>query len=308
MAEMNGRGVYKARKTPLTIYPASPPQLSTGIEVVYHSIATEIRDQTTAEFRDKIVTSQILYKPAILAGARIKFHGNRWQLHLEKDILRVVPFPSKHQFCDWNTNLHPKWDARKARSTPEPEALFLYDSTYDFSSGRFDELQDDFRNHLLSTVAHTVEYNPHFKLQREQQESDDSFMARCMERARAEFNKESQNVEETLHRMRDRLKQRLDREMRGMEGEEQDETERHDSNVAIKQINKEMEALTDLRKTKMNELEENLTTIANEREKDVLRLKPQNLAILRFTLVWLPYTEYVIQEDDSRRLQLIQSF
>jgi hypothetical protein len=308
MAEMNGRGVYKARKTPLTVYPTTPPVLAPGIEFLYQSIATELQEQTTAEFRDKIVTSQILYKPAILASARTNFHGNRWLLHLEKDILRVVPFPSKHQFCDWNTNLHPHWTAHHARSTPEPDALFIYDSTYDFSLERFDELQDDFRNHLLATVIHAVEYNPHFKLQRELDESDENFMARCMERARAEFNQESQNVEETLHRMRDRLKQRLDREMRGIEGEEQDETERHDSNVAIKQINKEMEALHDLRKTKMSELEDNLTTIANEREKDVLRLKPGNLAILRFALVWLPYTEYVIQEDDSRRLQLVQSF
>ena len=305
---MNGRGVYKSRKTPVTVYPATPPALASEIEVLYHSIAGETQDQPTADFRDKIVTSQILYKPAILATARINFHGNRWQLHLEKGISWVVPFPSKHQFCDWSVNLHPGWDQHNARSVPEPDSLFLYDSTYDFSAGRFEELQEDFRHHLMSTSAHTVEYNPHFKLERKPEEPDESFTARCMERARSEFEKESRNVEQTLNRLGARLKQRLDREVRGIEGEEQDETERHDSNVAIKQIKKEMEELQVLRKTKMNEVEENLTTIASEREQDVLRLKPRNLAILRFALVWLPYTEYVIQENDSRRLHLVQSF
>jgi hypothetical protein len=305
---MNGRGVYKARKTPGTIYPSTPPTLTSEIEVLYHSLEQEILDQTTAEFQDKIVTSQLIYKPALLASARIKFHGNRWQIHIENDISRVVAFPSKHQFCDWNTNLHPRWDHHKSLGAPEPDSVFLYDSTYDFSPSRFEELQEDFRHHLLSTVVHTVEYNPHLKMQRELDESEESFMARCMEGARLEFDKESHNVTDTLQRLRDRLKQRLDREMRGIEGDEQDETERHDSNVAVTQIKKEMEALQDLRKTKMRELEENLTTIASEREKDVLRIKPGNLSILRFALVWLPYTEYVIQEQDSRRLQVVQSF
>lgn len=309
MAEMNARGVYKARKTPTKVPPSfPPPNLSPSIEVLYHLVTRQTLDAIESGFRDKIVTSQLVYKPAILAVARINFHGNRWGIHFEKDFSRVVLFPSKHQICDWEANLHPQWDQHNCRSNPEADALFLYDPAYDFSMERFDELQEDFRQHLTATVALTVEYNPRFKLERQLDESPESFTARCMERARAEFDQESQNLEDTMNRLQDRLKQRLDREMLGFNNEQQDETERHDTNAAISQIKKEMEALQQLRKTKMDGLEQNISILAGEREKDVLRIKHGHLAILRFALMWLPYTEYVIQEADSRRLELVQSF
>ncbi len=265
--------MYKARKTPTTIYPSSPPKVPDSIEVLYHSIDPDVLEKATAGFREKIVTNQILYKPAIVADARINFHGNRWQIHFEKEISRIISFPTKHQFCEWDTNLDPEWNHHHdSRGMPEPESFFVHDSAHEFSSERFDELQEDFRRHLISTVVLAVEYNPQFKLERKLDESSESFMSRCMERARADFDNESHNVQETLHRLQDRLKQRLEREERGANSQQQAESERHDSNANIGDIKKEMEALQILRKVRMNELEENLVTIAKERETDVLRI------------------------------------
>ena len=309
MDKLNGgRGGFKARKTPIKIYPASPANTAASTEVLYHSMDSTLLEQAESAFGDQVVTSQILYKPAILAGARVNFHGNRWQLHVEKDILRIVPFPAKHELPEWNTNLNPNWNQQNARTQAEPESFFLYDSTFDFSAERFEDLQEDFRNHLISTVSLNVEYNPHFKLERGSDESPDSFMSRCMERARLEFDTESRNAVETMQRLEDRLKQRLGRELMEVESEGQSEIETHDSNIAIKEIKKEMERVTDLRKTRMNELEENLVRIAGEREQDVLRIHLSNITLLRFALIWLPYAEYVIQEKDSRRLELVQAF
>jgi hypothetical protein len=303
-----GRGGYKARKTPTVLYPSAPPKLPPDFEVLYHSVKGEVLENTEAEFEDLIVTSQILYKPALLAIARVNFHGNRWSIHWEKDLSRIISLPSKHQYCDWETNIHPDWIPQNLRSDPEENCLFFHDGTYDFSPERFQELQEDFRNHLLSTIVLRVDYNPLFKMDRKLDETAESFHGRCMERARDELNKESQTLEDTLYRLEDRLKQRLERELREIDSEQQEEGQRHDSNRAIGDLKKEMEKLDHLRKSKRHELEEHVSMLAAERETDTLRINQGNLNIVRFALIWLPFTEYVIQEKDARRLLLVRSF
>ncbi|MCI0414761.1 hypothetical protein L0222_18445 [bacterium] len=304
MAEIKGGGsVYKARKTPTKIYPSSPPKTPDGIEFLYHTINRERADQVEAAFQDRIVTTQILYKPAILAGARVNFSGNRWQIHSERDLWKIVPFPSKHQVCDWNENLNPNWNPHDSGTTAEPDSFFIYDNSYDFSADRFEELQEEFLQHLLSSVVLEIEYNPYFKMDRKIDESADAFLGRCMERARAEFEKEVHNLTETLHRLKDRLQQRLEREETF-----QDEIEAHDSKTTIEDIKREMEDLEKQTQAKLSEFEENLAGIAKESERDILRINRSHTSLLRFALIWLPYIEYVIQEKDSRRLELVPSF
>ena len=324
MSETKGGGsVHKARKTPTKIYPSSSPKIPDGIEFLYHCVNPDRADQLEADFHDRIVTTQILYKPAILAGARVNFSGNRWQVYSEKDIWKIVSFPSKHQLCDWNENLNPHWNPHDSGAMPESDSFFLYDNSYDFSAERFEELQEEFLQHLLSNVVLEIEYNPVFKMDRKLDESPDTFLGRCMERAHGEFEKEVHNLTETLQRQEDRLKQRLEREVQvigkdqyesvptGMEDtgrNVQEEIEAHDSKTTIEDIKKEMESLEKVRKAKLSEFEENLAGLAKEREKDILRINRSHMALLRFALLWLPYTEYVIQEKDSRRLEIVAAF
>jgi hypothetical protein len=222
--------------------------------------------------------------------------------------VKVVPFPAKHQFADWHSNLVPNWKHQDSRNDPEPDSRYDYDSTYDFSRERMAELQEEFLHDLLTTVVLPVEYNPHLKLERKLDETPESFQARCMEAAREEFTKESHTVEGSIHRLEDRLKQKLEREIRTLESVEEGEGEKRDATLLIDDLKKEMAKLQTLRQTKLGELQETLSTIANERERDVLRLNRGNVTVLRFALIWLPYTEYVIQEENSRRLQIVQSF
>jgi hypothetical protein len=315
MAETKGgQSIHKARKTPTKIHPSSPPKMPPSIEFLYHSINPHRADQWKTNFQDRIVTAQILYKPAILAGARVNFSGNRWQIHSEKDIWKIVSFPSKHQICDWSENLDPQWNPHDSGATPEPDSFFLYDSSYDFSIERFEELQEEFLQHLLSNVVLEIEYNPVFKMDRKLDESPETFQSRCMERAHGESQKEVHNLTDTLQRLKDRLKQRLervqviDKDLEDTNRNIQEEIEAHDSKTAIEHIKKEMENLEKVRKAKLSEFEENLAGIAKEREIDILRIKRNHCALLRFALIWLPYTEYVIQEEHSRRLELVPSF
>jgi hypothetical protein len=299
-----GQSVHKARKTPTIIHPSSLPKIPAGIEFLYHSINPDRADQSKAEFQDRIVTTQILYKPAILAGARVNFSGNRWQIHSEKDIWKIVSFPS----------LNPQWNPHDSGAMPEPDAFFLYDNSYDFSAVRFEELKEEFLQHLLSSVVLEIEYNPLFKMDRKLDESPETFLSRCMERAHEEFQKEVHTLTDTLQRLQDRLKQKLERvqvigkDLEGTNRNVQEEIEAHDSKTTVEHIKKEMESLEKMRKTKLSEFEENLVGLAKEREKDILRINRNNVALLRFALLWLPYTEYVIQDEHSRRVELVPSF
>jgi len=323
MTEMSGGPkVHRARKTPTIVYSTSPPALSAGIDAAYHALDRSLLEQFEEAWKDRIVTSQILYKPGILAAARTNIQGTRWNLHHERDITKIVSFPPKHQMCLWEENLNAGWNFHDSRTDPEPSSFFVSDAAYDFSPEHFEELREDFIQHLSSTETLTVEYNPYFKLDRKMDESAESFSTRCMDKAREDFNQEMHQMEDTLQRLQDRLIQKLDREAREIgadastmnfkrrsgEMDVQEEIDAHDSMTNMEDIKKEMNVLSNLREIKMKEFEENLVRIAKERETEMFRMNRSQIHLLQFGLIWLPYMEYVIQEEDSRRLDLVQSF
>jgi hypothetical protein len=313
-----GRKLHKARKTPAVVYSSSLPALPATIEISYHAMDRTKLEEFEQSRKESIVTSQTLYKPGILASARINFSGTRWNLRYEKDITKVILFPSKHQPSKWEENLNPEWEYHDSRQDPESTSLFFLDGSYDFSSENFESLQEDFIQYLVSSEILKVEYHPTFKLDRKLDETEESFLNRCMEQARENYNREMHRLEETLQRHQDRLKQKLEKEVRGMEDDlensrtreldVQDEIEAHDSKTTIEDIKKEMAGFHELKEAKMKEFQENLTVIAKERESENFRLNQSHIHLLRFGLIWLPYVEFVIQEEDSRRLELVQAF
>jgi|GEM_PF-4370465 len=323
MTELSGgKKSHRARGTPAAVYLSSPPSITAGIEVVYHARKPDALKQFEKACGEQIVTKHVLYKPGILAIARTNFQGTRWNLHQERDITKVVPFPPKRQVCRWEENLNAAWSFHDSRTDPELSSLFVPDNAYDFSAEHFEELREDFLQHLVSTETMKIEYNPIFKLDRKFDESLESFANRCLEKAREDFNQEMRQLEDTLRRLEDRLKQKMDREVReiGTDSSQRDSTRRpgelhvqeeieaHDSKTSMEEIRKEMTALDHLREEKMKEFEERVVTVANERETETFRMNRSQIRVLQFNLIWLPYTEYVIQENDFRRMEVVQAF
>src|SRR5262249_39808796 len=200
-----GKKVHKSRKTPTIIYSSTAPAIPSSVDVSFHAIDKSLLEGFEQTHKERIVTSQILYKPGILASARINFSGTRWNLRFEREITKVILFPSKHQYCKWEENLNPEWKSHDLRPDPEAMSLFFVDGTYDFSSGNFESLQEDFIQFLLSNETVKVEYHPIFKLDRKWDESEESFSNRCMEKAQENSNHEMHQLEETLQRQQDRL-------------------------------------------------------------------------------------------------------
>src|SRR4026209_1720455 len=101
MDTSGGKKLHKARKTPVVVYSSLPPAIPDSIEVAYHAMDSATVESFKRSWSEAIVTSQILYKPGILASARIQFSGTRWNLRHERNIIKVIPFPLKHQPCAW---------------------------------------------------------------------------------------------------------------------------------------------------------------------------------------------------------------
>jgi len=296
---------YKARKIPTIQYPIRPPEIAESIEVLYLSADKSILDSACSHFRDQIVTSHIHYKPAILAMARLTFQG-RWNIHNERDIIRVVSFPAASRQAEWDKSLLGKWDSRDTQSSPDEISFFIFDPACDFSSGRFELLQEEFIHSMITQEVLTLNFNPYLKIYRRIDEPEEEFFERCMEQIRESFSQEMNTLQDTIQRQQYRLKERLNREVR--EVREMENGQEEASNPEIAEIKKELQTLEETRETRVKEFENSLHALSRDQEIDIMRLSRNNAEVLRFAFVWLPYTEFVIQERDRRRVELIQSF
>lgn len=312
----------KARKTPSSPHPATPPTVPLNIETLYYSVDQDLLSRTTDGFHQNLVTSQILYKPGLLAAARVIFEGTRWKLYHERDSIRVINFPHVSEFPDWDQNQVPNWDNSHCRSNAEGVSFYVVDPSFDFSAKRFDELQEEFMRYLISNEILELDYNPNLKIHRKMDEEQGQFYTRCVEKLRESYSQEYQTLLDTLERQENRLKEKLEREVRehgnalssgndeptGGLDMNQREMDAQATIVDMEDIRRELAEIQKSRELKLKEFEDNLDTLAHQVEKDILRLNHSNIKILRFALVWLPYTECVIQENDNRRIDVIKSF
>lgn len=329
----------KARRTPTSTYPSEPPEIPRSLEVAYHALNAELLDFAIAQFRDRVVTSQILYKPALLASARVVFEGTRWEIYHERDVTRIIPFPNDSQMADWEKILLDAWESAHSRSSPEGICFYEADDSFDFSQERIDSLQEEFKQYLTSTETFELVINPHLKLSQKIDETEDQFFQRCLDQVREDHEQELRTLEDTVLRQEERFKEKLEREVRqhgenpvelqavvpddsagtaGRTGRQkrgkkissshQEDIDVQGSRVNREDIQRQLSLLQKSKAAKLIEFEEQLTALARQRQKDLFRLNQGNVRILRFSLVWLPYTELIVQEADGRRVEQIKSF
>ena len=307
MKEPLVRRKHKARTNQSLPYPSEAPLVDSSIEVLFCTLNKDAVQKASTSYGEKVVTTQLLYKPGLLAVVRLIFAGSRWNLHHERDLLKVITFPEMAGAGEWENSLMTEWDNRKAGSSPEDGCLFMIDPNFDFSSQRFEALQEELIQHLIARESLQFQYNPYVKLSRGFDEPEEIFHARCMEKMRDLFGEEMRTQGESFHMQKGRLKGKLERRVR-------EQTEEGIEELAVfneRQLSEIKDELASLEKQKedgLKQFEEKLADLSRQQETDYLRLNRGNIQILRFALVWLPYTEFVIQEDDRRRMEVVQTF
>jgi len=339
MKESPAAKSFKYRKSSPVIYPSVQPKVPNAIEVLYHSFNHDSLERETSAYRERIVTIQTCYKPAILAVVRLTFQGTRWEIHHERDVTRAIPFPTANM-TEWDTNLAISWDNKEGRMSPEEPCLYLINESFDFSEEHFESLQDELIQHLISTETLEIQYNPYLKLRREFGETEEDFFSRCLEKVHESFEQEMRTLEETVQRQEERLKERLGREIKelgkdpeglGEKGKASDldfsevavavaperttsedkqvEMKKKESIVNINDIKRQLGEMEHLKDVKLKEFEANLSGLAGQHEEDILRLSRHDVRVLRFSLLWLPYSEVITESDTgTREILLIRSF
>jgi hypothetical protein len=329
-----GSGRYKSRKNARG-YSPTPPKINTSIETLYLAVDQDLLEKAASAFQDQIVTSQVLYKPGIFAIGRVTFEGTRWEIFHERDVTRVVRFPAAGHMADWENNLVKKMDPSKTRQSAEPNSSFDVDANHDFSPAHIQSIQEQFVEHLTTNETLELAFNPRLRIYCKLDENEEMFFNRCLDRLREENDQERKQLQETILRQEERLKERLEREYRehGVNpaavaqnessaaldvqpniqsatslAEVQAALDVQDSVIHMGEIQRELGAIQKMKQEKLQEFEENLITLAKQREKDIVRVNRGNAKLLRFAVLWLPFTEFIVQEDSQRRIELIQSF
>src|SRR5262245_61148785 len=132
--KLAGSSRYKSRKPSARQYPSAPPKVPANVESLFLAADQSILDRVSSPFLDRIVTSQILYKPGLFAVSRVTFEGTRWEIFHERDVARVIPFPAAGHMADWENSSIGKWDPARVSGSPEPSSFFLVESNHDFSA------------------------------------------------------------------------------------------------------------------------------------------------------------------------------
>lgn len=335
--KLAGSGSFRSRKSSARQYPSSPPKIPPTIESLFLAPNHSVLDQASSPFQEKIVTSQILYKPALFAVARVTFEGTRWKLHHERDVSRVIPFPAAGHMADWENTLIEKLDLANASGSAESNSFFLVEDNHDFSPSHFQSMQEQFIDYMTTNETLALIFNPHLRLYRRLDETEEFFLNRCLESVREENDQERKQLLETILRQEERLKEKLEREYRehGLSPSDLQTAKENEASARLEaqasgktatleelqaeidvqqsfsnmeEIQRELATIQKQKEEKLHEFEENLVALAKQREKDIVRVNRGNVRTLRFGILWLPFTEFIIQEENRRRIELIQSF
>ena len=199
-------------------------------------------------------------------------------------------------------------------------------------------MQEQFIDHLTTNETLALIFNPHLRIYRKLDETEELFTNRCLECVREENDQERKQLLETILRQEERLKEKLGREYRehGLSNQSDMQTAKENEASArleaqakgktatleeiqaeidaqqsfsqMEDIQRELVTMQKQKDEKLQEFEENLVGLAKQREKDLVRVNRGNVRTLRFGILWLPFTEFIIQEENRRRIELIQSF
>jgi len=170
-------------------------------------------------------SSGLLYRPAILAQANVRFLNRKYNLDTEMLLASMVPDPDPRGVVRWEN-----YPAQSVASTtlddrPIPEARFAALDPPLNDTKILSSLQRDFEDWAYREAKATVRANEKLEVYAGPDVSQADFRKQCSEAARAGRDEEAKKVEATYDSKIKSLQEKLQREQRELE---QDEAELSD--------------------------------------------------------------------------------
>lgn len=164
----------------------------------------------------------ILYRPALLAAANVRFLDRKYGVDTEIQRAALVRDPDRRGVVRWEEHFYANFPVKEVEHTPAPQARFLPLVVPLNDSRQMTALQRDFTDWVYRSVTVTARANDALKVYAGPDVSQAEFMKACAETARnardAEIEKKAAQIDRKIKTLEDRLA-REERELREDEAE-----------------------------------------------------------------------------------------
>ena len=166
--------------------------------------------------------SGVLYKPALLAVASVRFLDRKYGVDTQLQRAALVEDPDRRGVVRWEDHFFGNFPIKKVERTPAPQARFSSLDVPLNDSKQMAALQRDFADWIYRSVTVTAKANEALKVYAGPDVSKADFMKACAETAseasNAEIEKKAAQIDRKIKALEDKLA-REERELREDEAE-----------------------------------------------------------------------------------------
>jgi hypothetical protein len=160
------------------------------------------------------------YRPFVLAEAGVTYDDPRIGVHYTEARTLVAPVDYDGRAVDWSAAIPVDLDSLSLSAVPEPSRRMPQTIVEEVTAAAA-EGEEQLRLYLRENERISIWQNPSFGLYSEVGESKETFIQRCMEAGERELDSDTERMESTFRRRLDQMKERSERDLREMEGDEE---------------------------------------------------------------------------------------
>lgn len=287
------------------------------------------------------VPYQVIYKPALVAQAAVRFLKRNYNLDYDLITAALVREPDRTGRVSWEDWAVDPIDSNALEPGARAEARFQ-DLIAPLSDGaKLRELETDFKDWIYHTVAATVRSNEKLEVYAGPQVSQGEFRRMCAEAAESALEDEKEKVQASFKKKLDTIKGRLMREKRELDQDEAELSQRKMEEVgkaaenligllagrqrslstsltkrrmtsqakadvqesldAIDQYKKEIEDLERDRIQALEEVDQKWAEILEDTSEIPVTPYKKDILVELFGVAWIPYYLY---DDGARQVEL----
>ncbi len=193
----------------------SQPVLSSSVDVYYlpvNRVLSEALNDIKAKSPGAPPSPEYVYKPALLAQARVYYVDRTYNVDLEKVVTARIESMEKRGLVRWGDYLVEPFETSRFEAQPLPGARFG-ELVYPFDDEKnITDLSKDYVEWIARAKPLKILYNDDLKLIGEANESMEDFKARCLKETGQSSDAEKEKVRAKYAKQREAIALKLKRE------------------------------------------------------------------------------------------------
>jgi hypothetical protein len=229
----------------------------------------------------------VLYRPSLLASARVRLQDRRYELDTEQDVAVLLDprdISQARGLQNWDQAIYHGPSLQAMEKVPAPQARFEAVPASLSDDKRLKAIRRDFEDWIYREVKAVVRVNRELKVVGSPGTSQAEFRTKCAEAARAGRDAELEKLTGTYERRKRALVDRLDREGQELQADRDDLDSRKSEALstqaeAVLGVFRRGRIRRFTRITEKNRLKEQARADVDESEAEIARLKEQLAAL-----------------------------